>query len=46
MKRIDSAAPTYSLDSLRRHPEISTESVPWHVHTDLRPTSASASGQP
>jgi tetratricopeptide (TPR) repeat protein len=46
MKRIDPAAPTYSLDFLRRHPEISTESVPWHVHTDLRPTSASASGQP
>jgi Flp pilus assembly protein TadD len=35
-KRIDPAAPTYSLDFLRRHPEISTESVPWHMHTDLK----------
>jgi Tfp pilus assembly protein PilF len=34
-KRIDPAAPTYSLDFLRKHPEISTESVPWHMHTDL-----------
>ena len=33
-KRIDPGAPTYSLDYLRKHPEISTESVPWHVHTD------------
>ena len=22
---------------LRKHPEISTESVPWHMHTDLQP---------
>jgi Tfp pilus assembly protein PilF len=36
-KRIDPAAPTYSLDFLRKHPEISTESVPWHMHTDLKP---------
>jgi tetratricopeptide (TPR) repeat protein len=36
-KRIDPAAPTYSLDFLRHHPEISTESVPWHVHTDFKP---------
>ena len=35
-KRIDPGAPTYSLDYLRKHPEISTESVPWHVHTDMR----------
>lgn len=33
-KRIDPGAPTYSLDYLRKHPEISTESVPWHVHSD------------
>jgi tetratricopeptide (TPR) repeat protein len=45
-KRIDPAAPTYSLDFLRRHPEISTESVPWHMHTDLKPlAAASANGQ-
>lgn len=34
-KKVDPAAPTYSLDFLRVHPEISTESVPWHVHTDI-----------
>jgi Tfp pilus assembly protein PilF len=44
-KRIDPAAPTYSLDFLRRHPEISTESVPWHMHTDREPTSARTGGQ-
>jgi hypothetical protein len=33
-KKVDPGAPTYSLDFLRKHPEISTESVPWHVHTD------------
>jgi Flp pilus assembly protein TadD len=36
-KRIDPGAPTYSLDFLRKHPEISIESVPWHMHTDLKP---------
>ena len=34
-KKQDPGAPTYSLDYLRKHPEISTESVPWHLHTDL-----------
>lgn len=34
MKWIDPAAPTYSLEYLRKHPEISIESVPWHVHSD------------
>ena len=33
-KKIDPGAPTYSLDFLRKHPEISIESVPWHVHTN------------
>jgi Flp pilus assembly protein TadD len=45
-KRIDPSAPTYSLDFLRKHPEISIESVPWHMHTDLPPAAASAAGQP
>jgi tetratricopeptide (TPR) repeat protein len=36
IKRIDPAAPTYSLNFLRKHPEISIESVPWHVHTALQ----------
>ena len=36
MKRVDPGAPTYSLDYLRKHPEISNESVPWHLHTDMK----------
>jgi Tfp pilus assembly protein PilF len=43
-KKIDPGAPTYSLDFLRKHPEISTESVPWHLHTDF--TADLAAGQP
>ena len=34
-KKVDDGAPTYSLNYLRNHPEISTESIPWHRHTDL-----------
>jgi tetratricopeptide (TPR) repeat protein len=34
-KQIDPGAPTYSLEFLRQHPEISNESVPWHMHSDL-----------
>jgi tetratricopeptide (TPR) repeat protein len=54
IKRIDPGAPTYSLEYLRKHPEISTESVPWHIHTDqtapaaasVKPAPASTGGQP
>jgi tetratricopeptide (TPR) repeat protein len=47
MKRIDPAAPTYSLDYLRKHPEISTESVPWHLHTNIQnPPQVAAGGTP
>jgi tetratricopeptide (TPR) repeat protein len=35
-KKVDPGAPTYSLNFLRLHPEISNESVPWHMHTDLQ----------
>ena len=43
MKRIDPGAPTYSLDYLRKHPEISNESVPWHIHQEsMTPTLAEA----
>jgi tetratricopeptide (TPR) repeat protein len=45
-KRIDPGAPTYSLDYLRKHPEISTESDPWHVHSDRSHPSGQAAGQP
>jgi tetratricopeptide (TPR) repeat protein len=34
-KKADPNAPTYSLDFLREHPEVSRESVPWHMHKDL-----------
>jgi hypothetical protein len=34
-KKVDPGAPTYSLGYLRAHPEISTESIPWHMHSDL-----------
>jgi tetratricopeptide (TPR) repeat protein len=46
IKRVDPSAPTYSLDYLRKHPEISTESVPWHMHTDLTHASAAAGAGP
>jgi Flp pilus assembly protein TadD len=44
-KKFDPAAPSYSLDFLREHPEISTESVPWHMHTDLSPEVAGGSSK-
>ncbi len=34
-KQVDPGAPTYSLDYLRKHPEIAIESVPWHMHEQL-----------
>jgi hypothetical protein len=34
-KKVDPGAPTYSLNYLRTHPEISTESIPWHIHSDM-----------
>ena len=43
-KQVDPGAPTYSLEFLRAHPEISTESVPWHLHTDIPPTAAVSTG--
>jgi tetratricopeptide (TPR) repeat protein len=44
-KKVDPGAPSYSLDFLRKHPEISTESVPWHMHTDLPQSSGEQSAQ-
>lgn len=44
-KQVDPGAPTYSLDYLRKHPEISIESVPWHMHKDRPSESAAADGQ-
>ena len=34
-KKVDPRAPTSSLIYLRKHPEISSESDLWHLHTDL-----------
>jgi len=34
-KKVDPGAPTYSLNYLRVHPEVSAESIPWHLHSDL-----------
>jgi tetratricopeptide (TPR) repeat protein len=33
-KKFDPHSPAYSIAFLRNHPEISTESIPWHNHTD------------
>jgi lipoprotein NlpI len=44
-KRIDPSAPTYSLDYLRKHPEQSTESDPYHVHSDMAHVSGNVQGQ-
>jgi tetratricopeptide (TPR) repeat protein len=44
-KQVDPGAPTYSLDYLRKHPEISIESSPFHVHTDI-PGAAIAGADP
>lgn len=44
-KEIDPGAPTYSLEYLRKHPEISTESVPWHMHTDQAQAAGTIAGQ-
>jgi Flp pilus assembly protein TadD len=46
IKRIDPGAPTYSLDYLRKHPEISNESVPWHLHTDMQSMTPTSSPVP
>src|ERR1700678_43221 len=43
-KRFNPGAPTYSLDFLRPHPEISNESVPWHMHTDVPHNAESSLG--
>lgn len=39
-KQVDPGSPTYSLDFLRKHQEISIESSPWHVHEEQPPDSA------
>jgi hypothetical protein len=46
MKWIDPAAPTYSLEYLRKHPELSNESVPWHIHSEANATTTPGGRQP
>jgi tetratricopeptide (TPR) repeat protein len=45
-KKADPNSPTYSLEFLRDHPEISTESVPWHMHKDISLDLAAIPPQP
>jgi tetratricopeptide (TPR) repeat protein len=40
----DPTASTYALEFLRKHPEITSESVPWHKHSDLTAQSATGGG--
>ena len=42
LKQIDPGAPTYSLNFLRNHPEISRESVPWHENDETGTVSHAA----
>jgi len=44
LKKVDPGAPTYSLDFLRSHPEISNESKLWHIHSDGQRTGAEDAG--
>ena len=41
-EKIDPGAPTYALDYIRAHPEISLETVPWHLHTETAPNAVAA----
>jgi tetratricopeptide (TPR) repeat protein/thiol-disulfide isomerase/thioredoxin len=40
----DPTASTYALEFLRKHPEITSESVPWHKHSDLTAESLDGGG--
>jgi Tfp pilus assembly protein PilF len=46
MKYIDPGAPTYSLDYLRKHPELRIESVPWHLHAQSTSPITEATAKP
>jgi hypothetical protein len=34
-KKFDPGSPVFALNFLHQHPEISDESIPWHMHTNL-----------
>jgi Flp pilus assembly protein TadD len=40
----DPTANVYALEFLRKHPEVTAESVPWHVHKDSAIVNAEAGG--
>jgi Tfp pilus assembly protein PilF len=40
----DPTASTYALEFLRKHPEITSESVPWHTHRDIEQRSVAGGG--
>ena len=40
----DPTASTYALEYLRKHPEITSESVPWHTHSELAPHPSEGGG--
>ena len=42
----DPTASTYALEFLRKHPEITSESVPWHTHSDVtaQPAASNSAG--
>ena len=40
----DPTANVYALEFLRKHPEVTAESVPWHVHKDRSAESGQANG--
>jgi Tfp pilus assembly protein PilF len=41
----DPTANTYALEFLRKHPEVTSESVPWHVHSAASYSPESGGGQ-
>lgn len=44
-KKFDPGSPVFALGFLRQHPEVTDESVPWHMHSN-DPQSKAASSQP
>ncbi len=43
-KKKDPISPTLALDYMRQHPEITRETEPWHVYTDMAPQPAGSGG--
>jgi tetratricopeptide (TPR) repeat protein len=41
----DPTASTYALEFLRKHPEITSESVPWHTHSDFAAGAEEGTGE-